>query len=345
MKTALFDYTLPPELIAQEPCRERDQARMMVFYRETGRIEHRNVCDLPEYLRHGDLLVLNNTRVLHARLFARKAATGGKVELLLLEDVGGGSWDVLLRASRRPVPGDRLELFDGQASAVLEQDGELGRARIRVESSRPFHELVEAFGIPPLPPYIKRAPEGAAEDRERYQTVYAEQSGAVAAPTAGLHFTPELFSRLQQQGVDRTFVTLHVGIGTFRPVSAEELEDHRMEEERYEVTEETAERVNRCRREGGRIVAVGSTSVRTLETCAGEDGLLHPGKGRSGIFIHPPYRFRAVDVMLTNFHLPNSTLLMMISALAGREKILEAYRVAVEERYRFFSYGDCMLIL
>ena len=345
MKTSDFDYPLPPELIAQHPAGRRDGSRLFVLHRTDGRFEHRRFSDLPEYLRPGDLVVANDTRVIPARVFGRKEATGGKVELLLLEETEENTWDVLLHSSRRPAVGSRIRFADGAASATLLADGEKGRAKIRVESQRPWLEIVDEIGVPPLPPYIKRPDTGEREDRDRYQTIYARAPGAVAAPTAGLHFTPEVFRSLERRGVKRSHVTLHVGLGTFRPVDAENLEDHRMEPERYTVSEETARLVRETRAAGGRVVAIGSTTVRTLETVAAEHGEVVACSGRSSLFIHPPYAFRIVDVLLTNFHLPKSTLIMMISALASRELVLKAYEEAVREKYRFYSYGDCMLIV
>lgn len=346
MKTSNFDYELPPELIAQEPSCERDQSRMLVLHRREERWEHRRFADIVEYLRDGDLLVVNDTRVIPARVFGRKAATGGKVEILLLEETAPATWDILLHAARRPKVGSTVLFGDGLASAILLADGEKGRASIRVESAKPWLDVVAEIGEPPLPPYIKR-PDVAdwKSDTERYQTVYAKFPGAVAAPTAGLHFTDAVFQALEKKGVRRAAVTLHVGLGTFRPVDAENVDDHRMEAERYVVPEETAAAIRDCRARGGRVVAVGSTSVRTLETVAAEHGEVVACSGRSSLFIRPPYEFKVVDAMLTNFHLPRSTLVMMVSALATRELILKAYAEAVRERYRFFSYGDCMLIL
>ena len=349
MKTADFNYELPPELIAQQPAPERDQARMMVVSRQTGRMEHRRFCDLPEYLQAGDLLVVNDTKVIPARIFGRKKTSGGKVEVLLLEELEPGVWDILLRARNRPKPGSSILLgLQGQAEALLLEDGEMGRARIRITTNEPWEKVLEEIGVPPLPPYISRktpVPGQLEEDRSRYQTLFARTPGAVAAPTAGLHFTPAVFQSLEKKGIRRVSVTLHVGIGTFRPVETETVEAHKMDEERFIVPEETARAINETRANGGRIVAVGSTSVRTLESVADENGFVQPAQGRSGLFIVPPYRFKVVDAMLTNFHLPKSTLLMMVSALAGREQILHAYEEAVGEKYRFYSYGDCMLIV
>ncbi len=345
MRTADFDYHLPSELIAQTPAARRDRSRMMVLHRAGGQVEHRQFEDFPEYLDAGDALVLNNTKVIPARLHGRKEKTGGGVEVFLLEDLGGGNWDVLLRARRRPKPEDRLIFADGRAVVRLVEERELGRAIVSIESDGPVIELAEKFGEVPLPPYIRRGAEGApgdsGADRERYQTIYAREHGAVAAPTAGLHFTPEIFQRLEKRGVRRAEVTLHVGLGTFRPVTAENVDDHRMEEERFTVSEEAAAIARAARR----VVAVGSTTVRTLEHVAAARGRVEAMSGRSDLFIRPPFEFRVVGAMLTNFHLPKSTLLMMVSALAGREFVLRAYEEAVREKYRFFSYGDCMLIL
>jgi len=347
MRTDAFDYELPAERIAQVPARGREQSRMLVVDRATGDLTHAGFADLPRYLRPGDLLVLNDTRVLPSRLYVSKIPSGGRVELLLLEEHPDGTWEALMRASRRPRSGSRLQLGSGAAVLEVVAEGEQGRCRIRIESDRPVLDLLEAEGRPPLPPYIRRDADEAAraEDRERYQTVFAAVPGAVAAPTAGLHFTHAMFGRLLHQGVDRCTVTLHVGIGTFRPVSADRVEDHVMSSERFELPAAAAEAVARTRGNQGRVVAVGSTSVRTLETQAAESGRVTAGTGRTSLFIHPPYRFQVVDAMLTNFHLPRSTLLMMVCAFGGRDLILHAYREAVREQYRFYSYGDCMLIV
>ncbi|MDD4735558.1 MAG: tRNA preQ1(34) S-adenosylmethionine ribosyltransferase-isomerase QueA [Kiritimatiellae bacterium] len=347
MRTDDFNYDLPPELIAQHPAERRDQARMMVLDRAAQTWAHRCVSDLPDYLRPHDLLVLNNTRVIPARIFGHKPS-GGRVEFLFLEETEPDTWLVLMRASRRPKPGTQVMLGQHGAAVEILEEGEFGRAKVRVISDQPFLHILEQDGIAPLPPYISRdysSEQDTPEDRARYQTIYASQPGAVAAPTAGLHFTPELLDQLAARGVELTEVTLPVGIGTFRPVSVDRVEDHVMDEERYEITEAAAQAIESTRKHGGRITAVGSTSVRTLETVAARPEGFGAGTGRSALFITPPYPFRLVDVMLTNFHLPKSTLLMMVCALAGREFMLEAYREAVRNKYRFFSYGDCMLIL
>lgn len=347
MRTDEFDYDLPPGLIAQEPAARRDQSRLLVLDRRTGAIEHRIFPDITGYLRTGDCLVVNDTRVIPARLMGRKEKTGGTVELLLLEERAGGDWDVLLRAGRRPRVGEAMLFGEGRLKAILINDGAMGKARVQFESAQPLLHIVEEIGEPPLPPYISRkdAPaETRREDRERYQTIFAREPGAVAAPTAGLHFTPDLLKRLDGMGVRRASITLHVGIGTFRPVSSERVEDHAMEPERYEISPQAADVIEEARRDGRRIVAVGSTSVRTLESVFREQGRIVPGRGRTSLFIHPPYSFNVVNVLLTNFHLPRSTLVMMVSAFAGREAVLRAYQEAIRERYRFYSYGDCMLI-
>jgi S-adenosylmethionine:tRNA ribosyltransferase-isomerase len=344
VKTSDFDYTLPPELIAQRPAETREGSRMMVLHRTEQRWEHRRFSDLPEFLRSGDVMAANNTKVIPARLIGKKTDTGGKAEIFLLEEITPGVWDVLLRARRRPSPGDTLVFGDGRLRAVMTEEGVLGRAVVRFETDRPVLDWAEELGETPLPPYILRKSGQREEDRERYQTVFARHTGAVAAPTAGLHFSQEMLARLAAMGVSRAELTLHVGLGTFRPVSVEQVTDHRMEQERYEVTAEAAAVINRARAAGGRCLAVGSTSVRTLESVAERHGELVASSGRTDLFIYPPYVFRVADMILTNFHLPKSTLLMMMSAFAGREFMLAAYEEAVRETYRFFSYGDCMLI-
>ncbi|MDR0993039.1 MAG: tRNA preQ1(34) S-adenosylmethionine ribosyltransferase-isomerase QueA [Verrucomicrobiota bacterium] len=350
MNTADFDYELPLDRIAQTPPAQRDGARMLVLNRSARTIEHRHFADLPAYLHAGDLLVANDTQVIPARVFGRKAkeGTGGRVEFLLLEETAPGIWDALMRSRRRPKPGEQILLDEDLAVVTLLEDGELGRVKIRVESSLPFLEVLSRIGRTPLPPYIQRkeAAGGLCEaDKTRYQTIFARAPGAVAAPTAGLHFTPEILSRLVAQGVDRAMVTLHVGIGTFRPVNVDVVEEHKMEQERWRIPEETSHRIALAKQQGCRVVAVGTTSVRTLESAAARPEGFGAGNGRTDLCIYPPYRFQMVVAMITNFHLPKSTLLMMISAFADREVVLDAYRQAIAERYRFYSYGDCMLIL
>ncbi|NQT92310.1 MAG: tRNA preQ1(34) S-adenosylmethionine ribosyltransferase-isomerase QueA [Lentisphaerae bacterium] len=357
MRTSDFDYELPPGLIAQEPLPERSQSRMMVVCRRTGRIEHSQVTDLPSFLAPGDLLVVNNTRVIPARLFGERKDTGGQVELLLVEPVSTEEtpdtrgpaevWQALYRASGKPRPGLELILGGGLLSATVLGRVERGRVSVRLSGKRPVPELLEEAGLAPLPPYIKREREGSTQgeaDRERYQTVYAEHAGAIAAPTAGLHFTTELLEELAGKGVRTAAVTLHVGPGTFEPVRSERVEDHDMDSERYRIGPAAADAVEETRKSGGRLVAVGSTTVRVLEAVMAEQGSIVPCSGRTSLFIRPPYEFKAVDAMLTNFHLPRSTLIMMVSALAGRDIVMRAYAEAVRRKYRFYSYGDCMLL-
>lgn len=350
MLTSDFHYSLPGELIAQEPPARRESARMMVLERGGVGVQHRQVTALPEYLRPGDLLVLNDTRVFPARLVGKWQDSSGAVELLLVEqkEVGGDVWRCMVGSGRPVRVGQAALLCMGQVVAEFLQVAYEGAWWVRLVSDEPLMALAERYGLMPLPPYIKRAGDAgqARMDRQRYQTVYARAVGAVAAPTAGLHFTPELLGELQTRGVGVTTVTLHVGPGTFKPVKSVTVEEHRMDAERYEISQEAATAITRCRARGGRVVAVGSTSVRTVESVAAQhDGVVEAGVGRSQLFIYPPYKFRVTDAMLTNFHLPQSTLLMMVAALVGRERVLAAYREAVVERYRFFSYGDCMLIL
>ncbi len=355
MNTSEFDYRLPPELIAQEPAPVRSAARMMVVRRAGGSLEHRRVAELPALLRAGDLLVVNDTRVIPARLFGRKPSTGGRIEVLLIEEspgpaAGAGVWEVLLKASRPPAAGSVLELAGGRIRAEVLGRSEGGRARLRLTHDQPLMDILAEAGVTPLPPYIRRPraggdPRRAALDRDRYQTVFARAPGAVAAPTAGLHFTPELLAELAARGIGRAAVTLHVGPGTFKPIDSATVEAHRMDPERYRVPAETARLIAAARERRGRIVAVGSTVVRTLETVAAERGAVTAAEGRTALFIRPPHVFRAVDALLTNFHLPTSTLLVMVSAFAGLELARRAYAEAIRERYRFYSYGDCMLIL
>jgi S-adenosylmethionine:tRNA ribosyltransferase-isomerase len=337
MLTTEFDFELPPERIAQRPA-PRGESRLLVLDRE-GPERHRQVSDLPELLRAGDLLVLNDTRVIPARLFGRRPS-GGQVEILLTSRVNDREWDALVKPGRRARPGTVLTLDEGLTAEVTEKE-ESGRHRLRF--SEPIEPHLDRLGHMPLPPYIQRADE--AEDRERYQTVWARQPGAVAAPTAGLHFTREILDALPAAGIATAHVTLHVGLGTFKPVTAERIEDHQMESERWELSEETAEAIRQTRARGGRVVAVGTTVVRTLESAAlAGNGEIRAGSGDTRLFITPGFRFQAVDVLLTNFHLPKSTLLMLVSAFAGRERVLAAYEEAIREEYRFYSYGDAMLV-
>ena len=339
MKKTDFYFDLPEELIAQTPIPERDHSRLLVLDRDTGRIEHRHFYDLPEYLHEGDCLVLNDSRVLPARLLGRRSSGGG-VELVLLRDLGEGKWECLSRPGRKTKPGTELIFGEGELKATVLEIAEGGNRIVQFHYEGIFLEVLERLGKMPLPPYIKEE----LQDAERYQTVYSRELGSAAAPTAGLHFTEELLARIREKGVKVCTVTLHVGLGTFRPVKEDEIEDHEMHSEFCIIPEETARIVTETKKNGGRVVAVGTTSCRTLESFALEDGTLKAASGWTNIFIYPGYRFKCVDALVTNFHLPESTLIMLVSALAGREKILNAYRTAVEERYRFFSFGDAMFI-
>jgi S-adenosylmethionine:tRNA ribosyltransferase-isomerase len=343
MKTSDFDYHLPEDLIAQHPAEKRDTSRMLALGVTHGGIRHQHIRDVLGYLRAGDALVLNNTRVIPARTYGTKA-TGGKVECLFVEPLEGveAEWLVMMKSSHRPKPGSTIFLTEQVSLELLENRAD-GLNRVKVLGDRTVLQTLDEIGEPPLPPYIHRE-HLCEDDPERYQTVYAKEPGAVAAPTAGLHFTDDLLQEIRGLGVEIVELTLHVGPGTFRPVKSENVEEHHMDEERYVVTEENARRLNAVRPHGGRIIAVGSTSVRTLETVVQADGTFAAGSGRSGIYIYPPYTFKAVDGILTNFHLPKSTLMMMMSAFTTREILLAAYTEAVRERYRFFSYGDCMFL-
>jgi S-adenosylmethionine:tRNA ribosyltransferase-isomerase len=339
LKLSDFDYDLPESLIAQEPSPVRDRSRLLVLKRESGGIEHSIFSDIEHYLVPGDLLVLNNTKVFPCRLLARKPG-GGKAEIFLLSEIERNLWDALVKGGVGA--GKRLNIAPGIEAEVFNGSDEGTRA-VRFYGVNDIREFLPAIGKTPLPPYIKRSP--FPSDRERYQTVYAAHEGAVAAPTAGLHFTEELLQRLESKGIDLVTITLHVGPGTFQPVRAEMIADHRMLRERYSIPADSAMSVNRAKANGRRIIAVGTTSVRTIETASADDGTLAPGEGYSDLFIHPGYRFKITDGIITNFHLPKSTLLMLVSAFAGRENILSAYRAGVAEKYRFYSYGDAMLIL
>lgn len=358
MRTADYDFDLPPELIAQTPAARRDESRLLVLHRSTGEVQHLVFRDIVGLLRAGDVLVLNDSRVIPARLRGHNAQTGGQFEILLLEEVADNDWWVMLRPGRRARVGTRIVLRAPQGkpapaveAMVMETNAE-GHRRLQFETAVNLHQLLPSLGETPLPPYIER-PEGAlAADVERYQTVYARHPGSVAAPTAGLHFTPALLEQVQKAGVKLAFVTLHVGLGTFAPIKAERIDAHRMHEERFSLGEAAAATIQAVRAAGGRIVAAGTTTVRVLETVAkAHHGQIVPASGRTRIFIHPPCPFHAVDALVTNFHLPRSTLVMLVSAFAspggmgGREQVLAAYREAVQARYRFFSYGDAMLIL
>ena len=341
MKTADFDYELPEELIAQTPAEPRDHSRLLVVHRKDHTLEHRHFYDIVDYLRPEDALVINETRVIPARLLGEKEDTGVPVEVLLLRRENATDWEALVRPGRRLKPGARCVFGGGLLRCeVLENVTETGGRKVRCQYEGVFEELLDRLGEMPLPPYIHEK----LENPERYQTVYAKQDGSAAAPTAGLHFTPELLERIRQKGVTIVPVLLHVGLGTFRPVKVEDAEKHPMHSEFCQVTPEAADTLNRIRQAGGRIVCVGTTSVRTLETMATDDGVIHPGAGETRIFIYPGVKIKAVDALITNFHLPQSTLLMLVSALMGREETLRVYRTAVAEKYRFFSFGDAMLI-
>ncbi|MFJ5670335.1 tRNA preQ1(34) S-adenosylmethionine ribosyltransferase-isomerase QueA [Bacillus safensis] len=341
MKLELFDFDLPERLIAQVPLEQRDASRLMVLNKQTGAITHDTFSQIIDYFQKGDCLVLNNTRVLPARLFGMKEDTGAKVELLLLKQEEGDNWETLVKPAKRVKKGTVITFGDGRLKAVCTEEMEHGGRKVEFQYTGIFYEVLESLGEMPLPPYIKEQ----LDDRERYQTVYSKEVGSAAAPTAGLHFTTELLDALRAKGVHIVFITLHVGLGTFRPVSAERIEEHEMHAEFYEMNEETADELNRVRKEGGRIISVGTTSTRTLETIASaHDGEFKASSGWTSIFIYPGYTFKAIDGMITNFHLPKSSLIMLVSALAGREHVLKAYNEAVKEEYRFFSFGDAMLI-
>ena len=340
MTTKDFYYDLPPELIAQTPLSDRTASKLLVMDKKSGEVEHRHFYDILDYLRAGDCLVMNNTRVIPARLYGAKEGSGGKIEFLLLKRLELDKWEVILRPGKKAKPGSRFEFGGGLLKAEVLEVIEDGNRIVRFEYDGVWEELLDKLGEMPLPPYIKEK----LEDRERYQTVYSKIEGSAAAPTAGLHFTNELIEKIKAKGVDIVYLTLHVGLGTFRPVSVENVEEHLMHSEYYEVSAEAAEKINAVRKRGGRIIAVGTTSVRTLETVADADGTMKAASGDTSIFIYPGYKFKAVDALITNFHLPESTLLMLVSALAGKENVFNAYKIAVEEKYRFFSFGDAMFI-
>ena len=339
MKKSDFDFYLPEELIAQTPLEKRDGSRLLVLDKESGAMEHRHFYDLPEYLHVGDCLVLNNSRVLPARLIGTRPG-GGAVELVLLRDLGEGRWECLSRPGRKTKPGTELFFGGGELKATVEAVAEGGNRIVKFDYRGIFLEVLERLGKMPLPPYIKEE----LQDPERYQTVYSRELGSAAAPTAGLHFTNELLKKIQAMGVKVCYVTLHVGLGTFRPVKEDEIENHEMHSEFCIIPEDTARTVTETKQNGGRIVAVGTTSCRTLESFAKDDGTLEACSGWTDIFIYPGYSFKCIDALVTNFHLPESTLIMLVSALAGREHILNSYKTAVEEKYRFFSFGDAMFI-
>ena len=343
-----FYYDLPQELIAQTPAEKRDFSRLMVVHRNSGEVEHKHFYDILDYLKAGDCLVLNNSKVLPARLYGRKEGTDANIEFLLIKRIEGDTWETMVRPGKRLKLGDAVSFSDDKLfRAVVKDYGEDGTRIVEFEYEGIFLERLEELGKMPLPPYIER--DNNSEDKDRYQTVYAKNEGSVAAPTAGLHFTPELLEKAKAKGVKLAYVTLHVGIGTFRPVKVENIEEHHMHFEEYFIDEDTAKTINDTIKAGGRIVSVGTTSTRTVESAAAYDEehgkyLVKAGHGSTGIFIYPGYEFKIIGALITNFHLPKSTLLMLISALYNREDILRVYRIAVKEKYRFFSYGDAMFI-
>ena len=344
-----YDYDLPEELIAQDPLEDRSSSRLMVLDRQTGDVEHRHFTDILEYLHPGDCLVINNTKVIPARLFGVKEDTQAKIEVLLLKRKENDIWETLVKPGKKAKPGTKLVFGDGLLTAEVVDVVEEGNRLIQFHYDGIFEEILDQLGQMPLPPYIKREKPVAGlwnkyNDKENYQTVYAKYDGSAAAPTAGLHFTKELLQKVKDMGVDIAEVTLHVGLGTFRPVKVDNVLDHHMHSEFYMVSQEAADKINRAKESGHRVIAVGTTSTRTLEAAADENGRLHETSGWTEIFIYPGYQFKVIDALITNFHLPQSTLVMLVSALAGRAHVLHAYEIAVKERYRFFSFGDAMLI-
>ena len=336
-----FYFELPQELIAQDPLEDRAASRLLVLDKKTGDITHRGFRDVLEYLHPGDCLVINDTKVIPARLYGVKRDTGAKIEVLLLKRREKDVWETLVKPGKKAKPGTVLDFGDGILTGTVEETVDEGNRLIRFSYEGIFEEILDRLGQMPLPPYITHQ----LKDKNRYQTVYAKHDGSAAAPTAGLHFTKELLKEIQEKGVEIAHVTLHVGLGTFRPVKVENVQDHHMHSEFYIVEESEAEKINRAKQAGNRVVCVGTTSCRTVESASPEEGLVKAGTGWTDIFIYPGYRFKVLDALITNFHLPESTLVMLVSALAGREHILHAYEEAIKERYRFFSFGDAMLIL
>lgn len=339
MNVSDFYYDLPEELIAQTPIEKRDESRLMVLNRKDQSIEHKQFKDIIDYLESGDCLVRNNTKVIPARLYGKKA-TGAKIEFLLLNQIEGDVWESIVRPGHKLKPGTEVEFGDGLLKATVLDIMPGGTRKVEFKYEGIFNEILDKIGLMPLPPYIHES----LKDNDRYQTVYARYEGSAAAPTAGLHFTPELFEKLKQKGVEVANVTLHVGIGTFRPVKVENVEEHHMHSEHYYIKQEDAEKINSAKKNGKRVIGVGTTSCRVLETIADKDGMVKPTEGDTQIFIYPGYKFKCLDGLITNFHLPESTLIMLVSALAGKEYIMKAYNEAVKERYRFFSFGDAMFI-
>ena len=341
MKTADFDYDLPQELIAQDPLEQRDSSRLLILDKETGERTHKIFHDIIDYLHEGDCLVINNTKVIPARLIGEREGTGGKVEVLLLKRRSDNVWETLVKPGKKARPGMRLSFGGGLLHAEVQEVVDEGNRLIRFEYEGIFEEILDQLGQMPLPPYITHQ----LKDKNRYQTVYAKYEGSAAAPTAGLHFTEELLEQIRAKGVKIARVTLHVGLGTFRPVKVEDVTEHHMHTEFYHVSEEAADIINETKKQGGRVICVGTTSCRTIESAADDQGIVHATEGDTDIFIYPGYQFKVIDSLITNFHLPESTLVMLVSALAGREHVLAAYEEAVNEKYRFFSFGDCMLII
>ncbi|MCX4324298.1 MAG: tRNA preQ1(34) S-adenosylmethionine ribosyltransferase-isomerase QueA [Lachnospiraceae bacterium] len=341
LKKSDFYFDLPQELIAQDPLEDRSASRLLVLNRKTGAVEHHTFREITNYVRSGDCLVLNNTKVIPARLMGVKEDTGAAIEVLLLKRRDSNVWETLVKPGKKARPGAKIVFGDGCLRAEVLDVVEEGNRLLRFDYEGIFEEVLDRLGEMPLPPYITHK----LQDKNRYQTVYAKYEGSAAAPTAGLHFTEELLAQIEEMGVNIAYVTLHVGLGTFRPVKADNILEHHMHSEHYEVTPETAELINRTKESGGRVICVGTTSCRTVESAADESGRVQPGCGDTEIFIYPGYRFKVLDCLITNFHLPESTLVMLVSALAGRENVLAAYREAVEERYRFFSFGDAMLVI
>ncbi|MBP3256010.1 MAG: tRNA preQ1(34) S-adenosylmethionine ribosyltransferase-isomerase QueA [Clostridia bacterium] len=340
MKVSDFDYFLPEELIAQTPLKDRTSSRLLVLDRENKTFEDKHFSDILDYLQPGDCLVRNNTKVIPARLYGKKEDTGVDIEFLLLKRIEGDLWEVMVRPGRRLKPGTKVVFGDGILRAEILDVLEGGNRKVKFEYDGIFNEILDQIGLMPLPPYIKEK----LEDKDRYQTVYAKYEGSAAAPTAGLHFTDELLEKIREKGVDIANVTLHVGIGTFRPVKVENVEEHDMHTEHFYIKEEDVQKINNCKKNGGRIIAIGTTSCRVLESIADENGMVKAVEGDTNIFIYPGYKFKCIDNLITNFHLPQSTLIMLVSALAGRDFIMDAYKHAVDEKYRFFSFGDAMFI-
>lgn len=340
MKVSDFNYDLPKELIAQVPIKNRDESRLMILDRNLKTIEHKVFKDIIDYLEPGDCLVRNNTKVIPARLYGVKELTGANAEFLLLKRIDGDIWEVMVRPGKKLMPGAKVTFGDGLLKAEILEKLDGGNRKVKFEYNGIFNEILNEIGLMPLPPYIHEK----LKEKDRYQTIYAKYEGSAAAPTAGLHFTEDLFEKLKQKGVEVANVTLHVGIGTFRPVKVENIEEHNMHSEHFYIKQEDAEKINKAKKEGHRVIAVGTTSCRVLESIADENGMVKETEGDTSIFIYPGYKFKCLDALITNFHLPESTLIMLVSALAGKDFIMEAYNEAVKEKYRFFSFGDAMFI-